>query len=109
MPCIKYIALSKREAEKVSVLHKEIQRRFPGEHKGEVEALVVASSRKIPLMISDNFAPWYLKSKHEEIEVTLLRGFHALVEAIETEVLKIKSVEELNSFLSELEGIYQER
>lgn len=106
MPCIKYIVLSKKEAEKVSTLHEEIRRKFPGEHRGEVEALVVASSRKIPLMISDNFAPWYLRSKHAEIEVTLARGFYIFVEGIETKAMKVKSAEELNSLLSELEGIY---
>lgn len=58
---------------------------------GEVEALVVASSRKIPLMISDNFAPWYLRSKHTEIKVALARGSHTLVEGIEKKVLEIRS------------------
>jgi predicted nucleic acid-binding protein len=106
MPCIKFVDLSKEETKKVSMLHKEIQQKFPGEHRGEVEALVVASSRKIPLMISDNFAPWYLKSKHAEIKVILARGFHAFVEGIETKVLKIKNVEGLNAITSELEGIY---
>lgn len=73
---------------------------------GEVEALIVASFRKIPLMISDNFAPWYLKSRHAEIEVVLARGTHALVEGIEKKVLEIKNAKEFKLFLSELEGIY---
>lgn len=106
MPCIEYVALSRKEEEKVSAVHEEIQKRFPGEHRGEVEALVVASSRKIPLMISDNFAPWYLKSKHAEIEVALARGSHALVEGLEKKVFEIKNAGELSSFLNELEGIY---
>ncbi|MDI6884695.1 MAG: hypothetical protein QMD00_06210 [Hadesarchaea archaeon] len=106
MPCIKYVALSREEEEKVSTAHEEIQKRFPGEHRGEVETLVVASTRKIPLMISDNFAPWYLKSRHREFKVALARDSHALVEGIERKVLEIKNVEELSSFLSELEGIY---
>ncbi|MFQ6129435.1 MAG: hypothetical protein ACE5OT_01325, partial [Candidatus Hadarchaeaceae archaeon] len=106
MHCIEYVTLSEEEGEKVSVMHEEIQKRFPGEHRGEVEALVVASYRKIPLMISDNFAPWYLRSKHTEIEVTLARGSYTLVEGIEKKVLEIRGAEELRSFLSELEGIY---
>lgn len=106
MPCIEYVTLSGEEKEKVSAMHEEIRKKFPGEHTGEVEALVVASSRKIPLMISDNFAPWYLRSKHTEIKVTLARGSHTLVEGIEKKVLEIRSAEELRSFLSELEGIY---
>ena len=106
MPCIIYVTLSEEEKEKVFAMHEEIQKKFPGEHTGEVEALVIANSRKIPLMISDNFAPWYLRSKHTEIEVALARGSHALVEGIEKKVIEIKSAEELRSFLGELEGIY---
>ena len=106
MPCIEYVTLSSEEKERVSAMHEEIQKKFPGEHGGEVEALVVANFRKIPLMISDNFAPWYLKSKHAEIEVALARGSHALVEGIEKKSLEIRNAKELESFLSELEGIY---
>lgn len=106
MPCIEYVTLSRKEEEKIFAMHEEIQKKFPGEHMGEVEALVIASSRKIPLMISDNFAPWYLKSRHTEIEVVLARGSHALVEGIEKKVLEIRNAEELRSFLGELEGIY---
>lgn len=106
MSCIEYVILSGGEKEKVATMHEEIQKKFPGEHAGEVEALVVSSSRKIPLMISDNFAPWYLRSKHAEIKVELARGSYTLVEGIEKKVLEIGSVGELKSFLSELEGIY---
>lgn len=48
LPCVKYETLSEGEKEKASTMHEDIQEKFPGEHMGEVEALVVASSRKSP-------------------------------------------------------------
>lgn len=110
LPCIKYVELTSDEKKKVETLHKELEEKFAGQHRGETEALVLAASRGVPLMISDNFAPWYLKSKHEEIaKVKLVRGSHIFIQAIENKILVLKNKEDLKNLLRKLEGIYPKK
>lgn len=65
MPCMVYVKPSNEEQKFSLGLDKELKKKFPGEHRGEVEALVVAHLRNIPLLLSDN-SPWYLRERHKE-------------------------------------------
>ncbi len=105
MPCITYVELSKSEEEKISKMLKELKAKFPGEHRGEVECLVVADSRNIHLLLSDNFAPWYLRSKHN-LSVKIERGYYAIVEALEINALKRRN---LKKILEKMEGVYPKK
>jgi len=106
MSCVKYIHLSGRENEMVSKLLGEMELKFPGEHRGEVESLVVANSRGIPMLISDNFAPWYLKSKHSEIPAEVERGYYVVAKALEINALKKEDMEDI---LKKMKGTYPKK
>ncbi|MFX1512110.1 MAG: hypothetical protein ACFFCQ_05955 [Promethearchaeota archaeon] len=84
--CIKRISLSEEERKVAQELHDEFTRKYKGTHHGEIEALVVATFRKIPLILCDNFAPWYLQKLHRGLYLKpqIARG-HSAVEKMLSE------------------------
>ncbi|PIV70285.1 MAG: hypothetical protein COS08_01035, partial [Euryarchaeota archaeon CG01_land_8_20_14_3_00_38_12] len=102
LPCITNVRLSDKEKKMITKMVEEIKQKFPGEHTGECEALAVAHCRKIPLLVSDNFAPWYLTSRVKGISVEIERGSYVVAKALETGVIKPKNDKELEYILDEL-------
>lgn len=75
LKCVEKVILTDIEKREVNKLHKEFTERFPGKHLGEIECLVVANSRAEEIVISDNFAPWFLQKKHSTYDkVKIHRG-----------------------------------
>ncbi|MFX1512765.1 MAG: hypothetical protein ACFFCQ_09280 [Promethearchaeota archaeon] len=103
LPCIKVINLSSEETNEVNSLHDEFTERFSGKHIGEIETLVVAQSRNCFLVISDNFAPWYIRERHYKYsKVEIYRGIYYFTRLIEIGILT-KNVLEM------LEGTYSQK
>lgn len=103
LTCSEEVILSAEEREKAAELHQEFIGSFPGQHHGEIECLVVAQSRAVPLVISDNFAPWFLQKQHSEYRgVTIHRGWWVIGRLIETKALTVE-------FLTELNGRYPQK
>jgi len=103
LPCIKRVTLSKEEQQKVNVLHDHFTANFPGEHLGEIEALVLAETRGYFLVISDNFAPWYIRKDHPEFSnVKIYRGSYFITRLIEMGFIGKK-------ILDDLKGIYSQK
>ncbi len=105
MECVSWVELSKEEEKEVSKLLEEISKKFPGEHRGEIECVAVAKFRGIPLLISDNFAPWYLKERHR-FPIEIERGHYVITEALGDNVLKR---EDLDKILMKIEGVYPKK
>lgn len=103
--CISYVELFKEEEKEAERLLRKISKKFPGEHRGEIECVVIANSRKIPLLISDNFAPWYVKEKYK-IPIEIERGHYVITEALKANVLKTKDLEKI---LKKIEGVYPKK
>lgn len=100
LPCITVVELTKAERIKSEVLHTEFKQDFPGKHLGEIETLVLARTRGYLLVISDNFAPWYIQKKHAEFsDVQIFRGMYFFSRLIELEVVT-------KDILEKLEGTY---
>lgn len=94
--CIRTIELTKKEEIESNLLHNEFIKQFPGKHLGEIETLVLARSRGYYLVISDNFAPWYIRKSHEEYSnVKIFRGTYFFGRLIELEIITIDSLEKL--------------
>ena len=103
LKCAEEIKLSPYEVEEVKKLHSFFTESFPGKHHGEIECLVVANVRKENLVISDNFAPWYLQ-KHLQgyHNVDIYRGWWIIGHFIENNELPLE-------FLDKLEGRYPKK
>lgn len=100
LKCIEKVSLTDAEKREVDKLHKEFTEHFPGKHLGEVECLVVANSRTEEVVISDNFAPWFLQKKHSKYDkVRIHRGWWVVGRLIEMKKIDI-------AFLEKLEGRY---
>ncbi|NVM31122.1 MAG: hypothetical protein HWN65_19955 [Candidatus Helarchaeota archaeon] len=109
LDCITIIELSDEENDIVNQYLKELEKKFPGEHRGEIESLVVANFRGIPLLISDNFSPWYIKSKYSGIKVEIKRGIHFISMAIDEKIILIKNKEDLEHLIQKIRGFYPEK
>jgi hypothetical protein len=95
--------LNNSEQEEVEKLHKEFTEEFPGKHLGEIECLVVANSRDEQVVISDNFAPWFLQKKHQIYDqVVIHRGWWVIGRLIELDKLSI-------NFLDKMKGRYPKK
>ena len=109
LDCITITELTDEESDIVNQYLKELENKFPGEHRGEIESLVVANLRNIPLLISDNFSPWYIKSKYTEITVDIKRGIHVISMAIDEKIILIKNKDDLEQLLQKIKGFYPEK
>ena len=70
---------------------------------GKIETLVLARSRGYYLVISDNFAPWYIRKSHEEYSnVKIFRGTYFFGRLIELEIITI-------DYLEKLKGTYAQK
>ncbi|MHA1972130.1 MAG: hypothetical protein ACTSW1_03985 [Candidatus Hodarchaeales archaeon] len=75
LACTTLVELTNDEKKMVDQLHKEFTSIYPGKHFGEIEALVIAQQRELNLLISDNFAPWFIKKNHKRFSnVSIFRG-----------------------------------
>ena len=100
LECIKIVRLENEEMNKVHQLHNEFTKNYPGKHTGEIEALVLSQSREYSLVVSDNFAPWYIRKHHNEYsKVNIFRGTYFIARLIEIGVLDV-------DFTETLKGIY---
>ncbi len=100
LKCVEKVILTGTEKREVDRLHKEFIEQFPGKHLGEIECLVVANSRTEEIVISDNFAPWFLQKIHSKYnKVSIHRGWWVVGRLIEMNELDI-------GFLEKLEGRY---
>lgn len=100
LACIKIVRLENEEIDKVNQLHDEFVQNYPGKHKGEIEALVLSQSRGYSFVVSDNFAPWYIRKHHDEYsKVNIFRGTYFIARLIEIGVLEV-------DFTEQLKGIY---
>ena len=100
LKCVEKVILTSIEEMEVDRLHKEFTERFPGKQLGEIECLLVANSRAEEIVISDNFAPWFLQKKHPKYDkVRIHRGWWVVGRLIEMKKLEI-------DFLEKLEGRY---
>lgn len=95
LDCVELTELSNEENKIVNQYLKELEEKFPGQHRGEIESLVIAKSRNIPFLISDNFSPWYIKSKDPEMKVEIKRGIHFILMALDKKIIIIKNKEDL--------------
>lgn len=103
LECVERVNLTEIENKEVEKLHKEFIEQFPGKHFGEIECLVVANSRAEELVISDNFAPWFLQKIHPKYDqVKIRRGWWVMGRLIEIDKLGI-------DFLVKLEGRYPKK
>jgi len=53
--CVTITELTNEENKIVNQYLKELEKKFPGQHRGEIESLVIANLRNIPFLISNNF------------------------------------------------------
>ncbi|MFW9917209.1 MAG: hypothetical protein ACFFGZ_16515 [Candidatus Thorarchaeota archaeon] len=103
LSCISLTKMSAEENQLVEQLHEEFTETFPGKHRGEIETLVIAKVRRIQLVISDNFAPWFIRRIHSEFEnIKIFRGMYFFSRIFELEMLN-------KDFLDKLRGIYPEK
>lgn len=62
----------------------------------EIESLVLSQSRGYFLVISDNFAPWYIRKHHEEYsDVRIFRGTYFFTRLLELGKIKIDFFDKL--------------
>ncbi len=104
LQCLKQIILTDEELRAEKELHEEFTAKYKGVHHGEIEALIVASFRNIPLVLCDNFAPWYLQRTRggSLSEPQIARG-HSAVERMLSKGL-------INpTFIDNLEGTYPKK
>ncbi len=107
LPCIESIELTREEEKKVSELLSIMAKKFPGEHRGEIECLAASVLRGVPLLISDNFAPWYLQSQDSALaKVRIVRGYYFVAEALEMSVLTARSKRDAETIIRKLSGVY---
>jgi len=103
LKCVEQVKLSSLEVEEVNKLHKSFVKSFPGKHYGEIESLVVANMRNEKLVISDNFAPWYIQKNNQEYKkVEIYRGWWIIGHLIENKELSLE-------ILNKLEGRYPKK
>lgn len=96
LKCVEKVILTDIEKREVDKLHTEFTERFPGKHLGEIECLVVENSRAEEIVISDNFAPWFLQKKHSKYDkVKIHRGWWVVGRLIEIKKLDIGFLEKL--------------
>ncbi len=96
LTCIKKEKLTTAERERVNELHEEFSSHFSGKHFGEIEALVLSQSRGFFLVISDNFAPWYIRKHYEEYsKVYIFRGTYFFARLLELGKIKKKFFDKL--------------
>lgn len=101
--CVKQVILSAAENEKAKELHTNFCESYPGFHLGEIEALVVAKTRNCPIVLSDNFAPWFLRKMYPEFErIQIYRGFYFVDKLLEAKVIPTE-------VLKRLHGIYSQK
>ena len=94
--CITKEELTTAERERVNELHEEFSSHYAGKHVGEIETLVLSQSRGYFLVISDNFAPWYIRKHHEEYsEVKIFRGTYFFTRLFELGKIKIDFFDKL--------------
>ena len=100
LPCVDIVELTPEEKEEVEKLHEAFTEIFSGTHRGEIEAFVLAKSRGYSLVISDNFAPWYLRKQNLEYSnVLIYRGTYYFARLIELGLID-------KNYLQSLEGTY---
>ncbi|MFX0115956.1 MAG: hypothetical protein ACFFB3_15500 [Candidatus Hodarchaeota archaeon] len=95
--CIEEAILTDEESREAEQLHKEFTNIYKGEHHGDVEALVMAVHCMIPLMVCDNFAPWYLQrtGKATLSHVKIARGFTAVERRLSDGLISSDVIERL--------------
>ncbi|MHA2247081.1 MAG: hypothetical protein ACXADY_19205 [Candidatus Hodarchaeales archaeon] len=101
--CLTLVELTKSEENDTRRLHDEFSASFPGKHRGEIEALVLSKSRGYSLLISDNFAPWYIKKNHKEFSgVRIYRGTYFFASLVDLTNISA-------DFIDKLVGIYPQK
>lgn len=94
--CMSQVVLSSEENEMAEKLHSEFCESYPGFHRGEIEALVLANTRDCPIVISDNFAPWVVQKRHPEFErIRIYRGFYFVESLLDAKLITSDVVKQL--------------
>ncbi|MHA2368957.1 MAG: hypothetical protein ACXADX_09055 [Candidatus Hodarchaeales archaeon] len=104
LACLETVSLTEDEQQEAYRLHDIMSENYKGKHHGEIEALVVAAKRQIPLLLCDNFAPWYLQRIENRAlsTVKITRGFYAVEKLLEANLVH-------SDIIRNLEGTYSKK